>query len=343
MDYTEHFSEVSPRQPSMMPEFQGGALNPWDGPAEGCEAETDESFVNFYYRDNVAQRVTILGLYMIHGGTNWGWIGAPLLPKSYGYSAAIAENRTIGSKYYEIKSLALFTRVAKNLTKTDIVGNSTSYSDNEAITTIELRNPDTDAGFYAIRHTDPTSNDEQSLRLSVRASAGNFTVPTVSENDKMSLNGHVENVLVTDFSFGGRNLVYSTAEVMTYGVFDSRPTLALWVFNGEGGEFFIEGAKSGSAVRGDASKVQFVKSRKGLVVNLKEQAGMTVVTTDNDVRVLLMDRNTAHLFWVPPLTADPIVPVDQVGKFSINFVFNSFSDCWASFRPGPSPGEGSAV
>ncbi|KAL4753695.1 glycoside hydrolase superfamily [Aspergillus terricola var. indicus] len=285
MDYTEHFSEVSPKQPSMMPEFQGGALNPWDGPAEGCEAKTDESFVNFYYRDNVAQRVTILGLYMIHGGTNWGWIGAP---------AAIAENRTIGSKYYEIKSLALFARVAKDLTKTNIVGNSTSYSDNEAITAIELRNPDTDAGFYAIRHTDPTSNDEQSLRLS------------------MSLNGHVAKILVTDFRFGGRNLLYSTAEVLTYGVFDSRPTLALWVFNGEGGEFFTECATSGSAVRGDASKVQFVKSEKGLIVNFKEQAGMTVVTTDNDVRVLLMDRDTAHLFWVPALTADPIVPVDQV-------------------------------
>jgi hypothetical protein len=145
MDYTEHFSEVSPKQPSMMLDFQGGALNPWDGPAEGCEAKTDESFVNFYYRDNAAQRVTILGLSMIHGGTNWGWIGAPFVPTSYRYSAAIAENRTIGSKYYEIESLALFTRVAKDLTKTNIVGNSTSYSDNEAITTIELRNPDTDA------------------------------------------------------------------------------------------------------------------------------------------------------------------------------------------------------
>ncbi|RDW70923.1 glycoside hydrolase family 35 protein [Aspergillus mulundensis] len=312
MDYTAHFNEVSPKQPSMMPEFQGGALNPWDGPAEGCEAKTDESFVNFYYRDNVAQRVTILGLYMIHGGTNWGWIGAPFVPTSYGYSAAIAENRTIGSKYYEIKSLALFTRAAKDLTKTDIVGNSTSYTDNEAITTIELRNPDTDAGFYAIRHTDPTSSDEQSLRLSVRTSAGNFTVPIVSGNDKMSLNGHVAKILVTDFNYGRMNLVYSTAEVLTYGIFDSQPILVLWVFNGEGGEFFIEGATSGKVVGGDASKVQFVKPEKGLIANFKDQTGMTVVTTNEGARVLLMDRDTAHLFWVPALTTDPTVPVDQV-------------------------------
>ncbi|KAL4887612.1 glycoside hydrolase superfamily [Aspergillus karnatakaensis] len=312
MDYTAHFNEVSPKQPSMMPEFQGGALNPWDGPEGGCEERTDESFVNFYYRDNVAQRVTILGLYMIHGGTNWGWLAAPFVTSSYGYGAAIAENRTIGSKYYEIKSLALFTRAAKDLTKTDIVGNSTSYSDNDAIITIELRNPDTDAGFYAIRHTDPTSNDKQFLRLSIRTSAGNFTVPTVSGNNQMSLNGHVQKLIVTDFQFGDKNLVYSTAEVLTYAMFDSKPTLVLWVFNGEGGEFFIEGARSGKVEAGDRSKVKFVRAKKGLIVNFEDQQGRTVIATSNGARVILLDRDSAHLFWVPTLSNDPTVPVDQV-------------------------------
>jgi beta-galactosidase len=225
--------------------------------------------------------------------------------------------------------------VAKDLTKTDIVGNGTSYSDNEAITAIELRNPETDAGLYAIRYTDPTSNNEQSLRLSVRTSAGNFTVPTVSENGKISLNGHVAKILVTDFSFGGGNLVHSTAEVLTYGDFDSRPTLALWASNGEGGEFFIKGAKSGSAVRGDASKVQFVKSKKGLVVNFKEQAGMTVVTTDNDVRVHLMDHDTAHLFWVPALTADPICLLIKLASSPSILFIPHFLTAGSVFVQGP--------
>ncbi|KAL4931622.1 glycoside hydrolase family 35 protein [Aspergillus undulatus] len=308
----DNYPSFSPKQPSMMPEFQGGALNPWDGPPGGCEERTDESFVNFYYRDNVAQRVTILGLYMIHGGTNWGWLAAPFVPSSYGYGAAIAENWTIGSKYYEIKSLALFTRAAKDLTKTDIVGNSTSYSDNVAITIIELGNPDTDAGFYAIRHTDPTSDDEQSLRLWIRTSVGNFTVPIVSGNNRMTLSGHVAKILLTDFRFGGHNLVYSTAEVLTYGIFDTEPTVALWVFNGEGGEFYIDGAESGKTVAGDDPKIQFIQSGKGLAVNFREQEGLTVVETDNGARVLLMDRDRAHLFWAPPLTNDPTVPVDQV-------------------------------
>ncbi|KAL3483498.1 glycoside hydrolase superfamily [Aspergillus germanicus] len=311
MDYTAHFNEVSPKQPSMMPEFQGGAMNPWDGPSGGCEAKTDDSFVNFYYRDNVAQRVTILGLYMFYGGTNWGWLAAPFVPTSYGYSAAIAENRTIGPKYYEIKSLALFTRSAKDLTKTDLVGNSTSYTDNDAVTTIELRNPDTDAGFYAVRHTDPTSNDEQTFRLSVRTSAGNFTLPTMGDGT-ISLNGHIQKILVTDFPFGDRNLIYSTAEVLTFGIFDKEPTLALWVPNGEDGEFFVQGARSGKVVAGERSEVKFSRSQKGLIVNFKKQQGMTVTVLDENVRIIVMDRDTAHLFWAPALTNDPRVPANQV-------------------------------
>lgn len=313
MDYTAHFNEVAAKQPSMMPEFQGGAMNPWNGPAGGCEAKTDDSFVNFYYRDNVAQSVTILGIYMFYGGTNWGWLAAPFVPTSYGYSAAIAENRSIGAKYYEIKSLALFTRSARDLTKTDLVGNSTSYTDNEAVTTIELRNPDTDAGFYAIRHTDPTSNDEQAFRLSIRTSAGNFTVPTLDDG-AIALNGNIQKILVTDFPFGSRNLIYSTAEVLTYGIFDEQPTLALWVPNGEGGEFFVQGARSGKVIAGEKSGVRFSRSQKGLVVNFKEQKGMAVILLDGDVRVLVMDRDTAHLFWAPALTNDPRVPANQMGE-----------------------------
>jgi beta-galactosidase len=315
MNYTAHFNEVSPKQPSMMPEFQGGAMNPWDGPAGGCEAKTDDAFVNFYYRDNVAQRVTILGLYMFYGGTNWGWLAAPFVPTSYGYSAAIAENRAIGAKFYEIKSLALFTRSATDLTKTDLVGNSTLYTNNEAVTTIELRNPDTEAGFYAIRHTDPTSNDEQTFKLSVRTSVGNFTLPTL-EHGTIGLNGHIQKILVTDFRFDNRNLTYSTAEVLTYGIFDKEPTLALWVPNGEGGEFFVQGAKSGKVVAGGKAEVKFSRSREGLIVNFKEQQGMTVLMLDDDARVIVMDRDTVHLFWAPVLTSDPRVPANQVGEYN---------------------------
>ncbi|KZV83094.1 hypothetical protein EXIGLDRAFT_656521, partial [Exidia glandulosa HHB12029] len=67
-----HFALVSPTQPSFLPEFQGGSYNPWGGPQGGCRNASDADFVSLFYRDNIAQRVTMHSLYMLYGGTNWG-------------------------------------------------------------------------------------------------------------------------------------------------------------------------------------------------------------------------------------------------------------------------------
>ncbi|VUC37130.1 unnamed protein product [Clonostachys rosea] len=310
MDYTAHFNEVSPKQPSSMPEFQGGAVNPWYGPVDGCRNKTDERFVSLYYRDNLAQRVTMLNLYMLYGGTNWGAIGAPFQQTSYDYSAAISENRTIGNKFYEMKNLARFTRIAHDLAKTDLVGTGTTYTETEGITANELRNPDTDAGFYAIRPTDPTAPNDFATRITIKTSSGNVTVPRLGGS--LSLKAHYAKILTTDFRFGDVNLLYSTAEILSYAFFDGKPSLVLWVFDGEDGEFAIEGARSGNVLAGDKGKVKFEIERSKVTVNFKGQTGATVIELDNSLKVQVLDKSTAYRFWVPALTADPRVPEDQV-------------------------------
>jgi beta-galactosidase GanA len=46
IDYFDHFTEVSPTQPSFFPEFQGGSYNPWGGPEGGCPADIGADFAN---------------------------------------------------------------------------------------------------------------------------------------------------------------------------------------------------------------------------------------------------------------------------------------------------------
>lgn len=63
------------------------------------------------------------------------------------------------------------------------------------------------------------------------------------------MDGHQSKILGTDFAFGNETLSYSTAEILTYAVFDGVPTLALWVPTGESGEFSVKGANSGTVKR----------------------------------------------------------------------------------------------
>ncbi|EGO61409.1 hypothetical protein NEUTE1DRAFT_77416 [Neurospora tetrasperma FGSC 2508] len=301
---------VSPNQPSFMPEFQGGAMSPWLSPAGGCAERTGTEFVNFYYRDNIAQRITILNLYMIYGGTNWGWLAAPFLGSSYDYGAAISEDRNIGSKYYEIKNLGLFTRAAGELAYTDRIGTGTNYTNNTNIFTTELRNPKTGARFYVLRHATTSSDSTETFAINVTTSLGSFYVPKIAPCPKLV--GHEGRIFVADFHFGKHTLFYATTEVLTYSVIDEKTTLVLWTPNGISGEFYLKGAKKGTLASSSKNQTAvFDKQDDGVVVGFTQHEGATVLGFDNDVRVVLVDRDTAYKTWVPALTKDPKVPVDK--------------------------------
>lgn len=144
----DHFEAISLTQPSFLPEFQGGSFNPRGGPEGGCPENSPADPTNLFHRNNVGQRVTAMSLYMLFGGTNWGWLGAPVVATSYDYSSPISENRMINEKYAETKLFDHFLRVAKDLTKIDRIGTNQTASSNPNIVYSQIRNPDTNAGFY---------------------------------------------------------------------------------------------------------------------------------------------------------------------------------------------------
>ncbi|KAF2092648.1 hypothetical protein NA57DRAFT_49846 [Rhizodiscina lignyota] len=309
VQYYDHFQSVAPTQPEFMPEFQGGSYNPWGGPQGGCLNNSNEDFANLFYRNNIAERVTAMSLYMFYGGTNWGWIAAPVTATSYDYSAPISENRTIGSKYYETKNLALFTRVAEDLTMTNRAGNGTMYTNNPRVTTTELRNPTTNAGFYVVRHTNSSLATAEAFKLSVNTSLGNFSIPR--RLGSLALNGHQSKIIVTDFRFGSHVLTYSTAEVLTYAIFKEQTTLVLWVPDGESGEFFIKHARRGMVSKCQkASTINVAAESTGLLVTFENQEGMSVISADS-VRVVILDRSSAYPFFAPSISTDPLAPATR--------------------------------
>ncbi|OAK98171.1 hypothetical protein IQ06DRAFT_327640 [Phaeosphaeriaceae sp. SRC1lsM3a] len=310
IDYYDHFVEVSPTQPSFFPEFQGGSYNPWGGPEGGCPADIGADFANIFYRNLIAQRVTAVSLYMMYGGTNWGALAAPVVATSYDYSSPISENRKIDSKFYETKNLALFTRVAGDLTVTDRLGNNTGYTTNSAVEASELRNPETSAAFYVTIHSESSSSTTESFKLHVSTSVGNLTIP--QHAGSIVLKGHQSKILVTDFVIGNHTLTYSTAEVLTYALIDSQPVLILTAGIGESIEFHVKGTKKGSLVGpGSSGNATFHSEAGGVTTNIASVFGMSVYHFDNGVKVIVADKPTAYLFWAPNLSNDPFAPVDQ--------------------------------
>lgn len=309
-NYVDYFSVQSPSQPNFMPEFQGGSYNPWGGPEGGCPGDIGADFANMFYRNLIYQRVSAISLYMLYGGTNWGWLACPVVASSYDYSSPVSENRAIGSKYYETKLLTLFTRVAKDLSYTNRLGNSTKYTTNTAISASELRNPETDAAFYVVMHEYSPSSTKEVFKLHVNTSEGELTIPRYAK--AITINGHQAKVLVTDFNFGSKKLLYSTAEVLSYTVIDGKEVLALWLPEGEEGEFSIKGVKSAKATGN--TKVKVHAGKGNVTVSYTQSAGLSVINLDDKSRVLLLDRKAAYQFWVPTLGNDPFAPANNTGQ-----------------------------
>jgi beta-galactosidase len=251
---------------------------------------------------------------MLYGGTSAGWLAVPFLGTSYDYSAPIAEDRSLRDSFYELKNLALFTRVAYDLRMTDRLVSGTNYTTNSSVLTTILRNPATGAGFYIVRHDDSTDSTQITFKIEVDTSLGNLTIPAHAPG--MSLSGHNAKILVTDFDIGGHSsIIYSTAEVLTYSIMDGETTLVLWTPTGETGEAYITGASNGKLLTGPA-KVKFHQADKGVIIGFTQSADMMIAQVGN-VKILLVDQKVAHSIFVPALSPDPHVPVNDTGEHAL--------------------------
>jgi len=163
-----------PGEPIYIPEFQGGSFDGWGGSGYAdCAAMTGPDFENVYYKNNIAQGVTMQSNYMGVGGTNWGWLPDPDVYTSYDYGAAISEtgeigtpsdpNDIAGSKFGENKLINDFETSVAPLAETDTGAAPTPSS--SAVATMARYNPADGAEFFYVRQADAASTATASTSL----------------------------------------------------------------------------------------------------------------------------------------------------------------------------------
>ena len=163
-------------EPVYLPEFQGGSFDGWGGTGyANCYAMTGPDFENVYYKNNIAQGVTMQSNYMGVGGTNWGWLPDPDVYTSYDYGAAISEtgeigtpanpNDIAGSKYGENKLINDFEMSVAPLDQTQPA--APPAADNPVILTMARANPSTGTEFFYVRQANATSTATAATHLAL--------------------------------------------------------------------------------------------------------------------------------------------------------------------------------
>ena len=302
-NYYQWFQNYSFTQPEFFPEFEGGYFTPWGGSFyDSCSSELSPESSDVYYKNNIGQRATLQNLYMAFGGTNWGQSAAPVVYTSYDYSAPLRETREIRDKLKQTKLLGLFTRVSKDLLKTNMESNGTGYAVSDVSIWIwVLRNPETGAGFYVLQHNVSSSTASTTFSLYANTSTGRVSIPNIN------LNGRQSKIVVIDYKFGKNTLLYSSAEVLTYANLDV-DVLVLYLGPGQIGEFaFRAPFPLNFTIHGAPLNLASIHTNMTSKFIYTQGSGKTIVKLHNGILLYLLDRQTAYNFHAPPTTTDPNV------------------------------------
>ena len=66
--YRQYHLNANPSEPFYIPEFQGGAFDPWGGPGyDACAILTGADFENVFYKHNWASNAKLINYYMFYG------------------------------------------------------------------------------------------------------------------------------------------------------------------------------------------------------------------------------------------------------------------------------------
>ncbi|KAL4871183.1 putative beta-galactosidase A [Aspergillus spectabilis] len=306
-DYRDLHLEISPSTPYTLVEYQVGAFDAWGGGGfEGCATLTNHEFVRVLHKNTFSFGVGILGLYMTFGGTNWGNLGHAGGYTSYDYGSPITESREITrEKYSELKLLGNFIRVSPSyLLATPGALTNTTYTNTADLTVTALIGNDT-GSFFVLRHSDYRSHESTPYKLNLPTSAGQLTVPQLGGS--LVLNGRDSKVHVVDYDVAGTNILYSTAEVFTWKAFHDSKILVLFGGPGEHHELAISSKANVNVVEGPRSGILSKRLRGAVVVAWDVKPTRRIIQID-DLKILLLDRNSAYNYWVPQLGTKTSIP-----------------------------------
>src|SRR4051812_36647515 len=210
-------ASASPTTPGLMAEFGGGWFDPWGdqlfgGQGYPCLARNQNgAYERDYYLTALANSIKIQNIYMTFGGTNFGWLPAPVVYTSYDYGAAWNEARQPRvDKTAPMKAMGYMVQSIAPMAKMDKVDYVTASD--PSVRVYHLQNPDTGTQFYFPRHAAQTSADTK-FTFPITTADGSYTIP---QSGRIELNGEDMKALLANYDMDSQHVVYTTADLMTH-------------------------------------------------------------------------------------------------------------------------------
>src|SRR3954447_2921954 len=300
-----------PHTPGLMAEFGGGCFDPWGdklfgGAGYPCLARRENGgYERGYYLTALANGIKIQNIYMTFGGTNWGWLPAPVVYTSYDYGAAWDEARQPRvDKVTAMKAMGYMVQSVAPLAALDPAG--TVAASDAAVKVYHLTSPGTPTHVYLPRHNAQSSSDLK-FTLPISTADGDYTIP---QQGQVELKGEDMKALLADYSFDSQHLVYSTADVMTHAALAGTDVLVVQGRKGQTGETVLRYADQPNVtvLSGDGIMSSWDAAKGDLRIDYPINGFARVkIGGAHPLLLMIADDDAVSTLWRDDTTSGPVI------------------------------------
>ena len=248
--------------PLALAELQGGYYTGWGGQSYSqMYSALGPAFTEVLDGSALGQGATLISIYMVAGGTSWGYLAGPNTATSYDYDAAIHEWGEPSDTYDALKRTGMVAQAFGDaLAATHRVYSVTAsnpsllYSVRETVDGVQRG-----AKLIVLRNTDPSHTSETRLRLTVDGRA-----ETIPHAGAAVLPPHSLSMLLAGYNLGsGFRLRYST----------SRPLTQAWIDGQQIAVFYGTAGTLGETALAFAHRPTVLRADRGITVRYDRAAG----------------------------------------------------------------------
>lgn len=284
------------RAPITVAELQGGYFTGWAGPNyQRLSDALSPGFAEVLDGSVLGQGATIVSVYMVAGGTSWGYLAGPDTATSYDYDAAIHEWGEPSPTYAPLKRTAMFVQAFGDALAATRRSGGVTASDRGALYAVRQTVDGSQRGarFIVLRNTDPRREIETRLRLGVDGHSY-VTAP-------IGLPPHSLAMLLAGYNLGPFRLRYSTSRPLTQATIDGQEVAVFYGTAGTRGETVLAMAHRPTVVQADKGIAVRYDARSGeLRLDYRHEEGRHTVVLDFAGRrlvLILTGPETAARTW----------------------------------------------
>jgi len=279
-------------------ELQGGWFSQTGGKLSVDQVGVNAAQIDALTKSVMGMGVTFFNYYMGFGGTNFDW-AAEKLTTTYDYAAPVREPGGLWDKYYAARGIGEFVKMFGGLLTRSQPSRQECQSTNSDVWVGERISKQ--SGVLFVRAN--TDSEHHFKMTFVDPTSGGRKV-TAPHEGELVLGPHGMKMLPLRVPVGSRELIYTTAEVLSQGKSKDRHFIIVYDESNTVAEIALESDRQ-PRITGKALYQHWDNNSGSAIIGIQVEEEAKFLLVDETLQIIVLPKNLALRTWVEEVTSIP--------------------------------------